>query len=1259
MRTPFSTIQKVLVIAIVTIAALLASGNAKAQFFIIEDGTVFTCSGAFKDDGDDPNTGVGNPYLPGNNYTFTICPDTPGQVVRIDFAAFSLFESPNPNNSDYLSIFDGDDATANSLGSYTGNQLQGLPVTATINNPSGCLTFVFNSNPNGGGIAPGWEGLISCTTPCATPIANYEFIDPLPQGEADAIGVCLGAPITFGDAGSTAGQGFNLVEWIWKFDDGNVISMDNPGDIIHAFEEPGEYLVNLSVVDNNGCQSLNLNPLQVLVSTIPIFNTEFDSPICLGSPAQLSGEPIQSVTWTALPPQVVAGETYLPDGSGFSYSTSLVFDFFPMGSTLDDCNDLVSITANMEHSWLGDLSIMIQCPDGTEVTMLQYPNGGGSTYLGEAVDQDNDIPGTGYDYGWSPNSTAGFINDNANSTVVNYTDNAGTPETNAIVNPGIYESFEDLCDLVGCPLNGEWTFIVTDHQAIDNGYIFSWGINFNPALFPDVTTFTPVIGMGPDSTYWEGPFITNTSDDGNVIDIQPPTIGEYDYTFFATNNFGCTFDTTVTVKVIESPAITAGPDLTVCSEPVTLEADIEVIEGVCANDAGTYTYCYQNQVPLVVTYCPDTPGDGVTFMEFNIISGSIENNWDNFYVYDGDNIGAPLIAGPLTGNLGGLSFGATNSTGCITFQIVPDNSNSCASGNQPELVIEVDCPGGSNVIWLWSPSTGLSDPNIQNPTVMVSQATVYTVTAYPANIPGCVTSDQVLVSPDPDADPGITTDTTFCYNSPASLLTDYLNGNPVLGGEWTYTATGQPFGSNLITPMNYSDGATFNLTYTVTNGVCTNTSNLNITILGVTDESCCQTNANPGPDAIACALTYQLQAAPVVGVGTWTGPENVSFSNIHDPHAIVTADSPGGVITLTWTDDNGYLCAAADDITITFADTLQIAAVTQDAVCFDECTGTAIAIASGGTSPTGMYSFEWSGGAQGDINQLRDSLCAGVYSLKVTDNVGCTDSMTFAIDQPPRQTMTIVHSAPLCADSCNARVIVDAPEAVEYSFNNGKSWSVDSVGFKCAGIDTVVVKDAKGCKIRKAIEITDPPRYTAAFNINPNPTTIENPRVTFQDVSKPGPIKKSIFDFYGDYKIGSAYERISTFEFPRDTSGTYSIRLISQNVNGCIDTLTQQLVINDELLWFIPNSFTPNGDGINDVWKPVGFTNDPLDYKITIYDRWGREVFHTTDIHEGWRGNLQGTEYFVEMGVYPYFMEITSATTKEKRQVKGFVTLVR
>ena len=84
--------------------------------------------------------GFGGPYT-NTDYTLVLCPDTPGDVVQLTFNAFALQTSPNANNSDYLSVFDGNSASAPTLGDFTGNSILGLQITGTVNNTSGCLTM--------------------------------------------------------------------------------------------------------------------------------------------------------------------------------------------------------------------------------------------------------------------------------------------------------------------------------------------------------------------------------------------------------------------------------------------------------------------------------------------------------------------------------------------------------------------------------------------------------------------------------------------------------------------------------------------------------------------------------------------------------------------------------------------------------------------------------------------------------------------------------------------------------------------------------------------------------------------------------------------------------------------------------------------------------------------------------------------------------------------------------------------------------------
>ena len=524
--------------------------------------TISTCSGSLFD------AGGGNPY-PDANYTMTICPDTPGDVIQLDFSAFALQTSPNGNNSDYFTIFDGPNTSAAQLGSYTGNTLQGLQVTGTVNNPSGCLTVVFSDNGNANATSPGFEAAISCTTPCAPPTQNSVISNPAPVGPEQSVSICIGDAIDFSGVGSFAEPGFTLDQYFWNFDDGTIDSLS--GQLTsHTFNEPGEYVVTLTVEDNNGCQSLNTTPLQILVSTIPTFPelNNITETTCFGEQVILTGS-AQSTQWTALPPQVVAGTTYLADGAGFSYSTSLNFDFFDPGATLSTCADLYSVLVNMEHSYMGDLGISITCPNGTTVDLVTWgTNGGGGTFLGEAIDDGSTNPGVGSDYYWAPTSTTGTW---GQASAGGLTTPTGGPTPGNSLTPGTYSASGNMCDLVGCPLNGAWTFTVTDNLAIDNGYIFYWGINFNPALFPGITTFTPSIGIDSDSSYWTGPNIVVIDPDADIATIDPPGPGTYDYTYHVVNNFGCSFDSTIQITFTEPLTITAGPDLIYSCGDLTLQ----------------------------------------------------------------------------------------------------------------------------------------------------------------------------------------------------------------------------------------------------------------------------------------------------------------------------------------------------------------------------------------------------------------------------------------------------------------------------------------------------------------------------------------------------------------------------------------------------------------------------------------------------------------------------------------------------------------
>jgi gliding motility-associated-like protein len=99
------------------------------------------------------------------------------------------------------------------------------------------------------------------------------------------------------------------------------------------------------------------------------------------------------------------------------------------------------------------------------------------------------------------------------------------------------------------------------------------------------------------------------------------------------------------------------------------------------------------------------------------------------------------------------------------------------------------------------------------------------------------------------------------------------------------------------------------------------------------------------------------------------------------------------------------------------------------------------------------------------------------------------------------------------------------------------------------------------------------------------------------------------------------------------------------------------LPIDGVLTVHIPNSFTPNGDGVNDVFAPVVRDAVPGSYRLTIFDRWGQEQFTSTDTALGWDGNIGGTA--AKQDVYVWRLEVLGVRNTETQERIGHVTLLR
>lgn len=504
-----------------SVFVFLVFKHLNAQVYLLDqNASIMTCSGTIYDSG-----GNGSNYGANEDYTYIICPSISGQKAKIDFQSFNL------GSGDSLFIYDGSGTAAPSslIGGYGSTQLN----NATYTSNTGCITLHFVSN--GTIQSSGFSADLDCSNCQQINLG----VDTDPDYDVDSlfIDICPGDDVDFTSTTQYPENGNNYTQsdatssFEWKIA-GQTITTSSFNMI---FNTAGYYPLTMKVTDVIGC-TVAQDILAVRVSKTPLFAgtsvTPSNGTLCVGDPLDLSAQ---------YQPQYVSysfgsfgSPVYLPDGSGVSYTTTLDVGSFAVGQTMTSISDLEDICVNMEHSYMGDLQIALICPNGSSIVLEAFPGGGG-TFIGAPYDDPSTQIGVGWDYCWE--------NSNPNGTWDDYVTNSGGWSIDTLPS-GSYQSYDSFSNLIGCPLNGTWTLMITDNLAVDNGYIFGWSVNFDPALYPNQIGFTPQVV----DTYWSIP-------DSIPGDVAQDSVhqGQNDFQFYVTDNFGCLWDTTISVMSTPSP----------------------------------------------------------------------------------------------------------------------------------------------------------------------------------------------------------------------------------------------------------------------------------------------------------------------------------------------------------------------------------------------------------------------------------------------------------------------------------------------------------------------------------------------------------------------------------------------------------------------------------------------------------------------------------------------------------------------------------
>ena len=566
--------------------------KAQMTISITDNGPVTLDCGAgsaFEHSFTDDNTG--GAYPANANFSVTICPDgLAGSKVTLRMFP-EVGDVWDIDGSDTLFVYDGTDSNAPLLGAYNNDtDTNGISVQATFNNPSGCLTFVFESD--GANEGDGFGGQITCGYPCQ-PIGPTIISDPMMEpADTGYIDICLGDTVwlygsgDFPYSGTNGGIGYDQTigssTFNWEFADGTTYSDEDT--VYFVPQVRAGYFVEMRITDTLGC--VDVATTKIRVATLPNFSQTAalaEDTICFGSSTLLIGgvtfndtAGVDATQGAFINGGVFAGLTYLPDGSGVNYETDIEITQFDSGQVVQSASDIIDICVTMEHSYLGDLEMQLTCPDGSSIILFNSYTGtgigpefaggfgGGGTYLGEALDNTSGQPGIGWEYCFSDAAAWGTMGDEF--AAGNTTPTGGATPGNAM-SEGTYLPEESFDNLLGCPINGTWTITIRDNIGADDGYIFEWGVLFNPDIDPNAEFYLPSVVDGwwnPDSS-----IVTVFGD--TAIEVLPPAPGDYYYTFNVTDNFGCQHDTTLTVHMVP-PLSTFINDTAVCSQTYALSA---------------------------------------------------------------------------------------------------------------------------------------------------------------------------------------------------------------------------------------------------------------------------------------------------------------------------------------------------------------------------------------------------------------------------------------------------------------------------------------------------------------------------------------------------------------------------------------------------------------------------------------------------------------------------------------------------------------
>jgi gliding motility-associated-like protein len=609
----------------------------------------------------------------------------------------------------------------------------------------------------------------------------------------------------------------------------------------------------------------------------------------------------------------------------------------------------------------------------------------------------------------------------------------------------------------------------------------------------------------------------------------------------------------------------------------------------------------------------------------------------------------PSITTPILGANVAYQVSYTDPNGCISNTVLVtvtvlqspsvtiSGTTTLCSGNIGSLTGQPSIAGGT---YAWSIGTQTLTETTQtinvSPNVTTTYNLVYTIQQNQFFCSSQMASATISVTPTPV----ITAPSTGICTGGQTTITATPD---LLGGTYDWS-TGQTTQSITVNPAATTN---YEIIYTLNN--CPSIPvNVQVTVTDVP-------TVTVDSIGICTGATGTMVAVPssTAGVGTYTWTPSWTGTSVVDDETFEVSPPQTSPISVVYTLNNCPSLPVTSFITVTNAPTLSFTGTT---LCAGS-TGTLTAVPSflGGT-------FDWENGETTPSIQITTDVDT-TYNVDYNLN-GCivTGTANVTVDEIPNVTFmaTVTEGcAPLTVKLINTTASTN-----NCTWDLGNGATINQCGtlsytFMEAGCyDISLTTDSpNGCSNTLTLDdlVCVYPQPVASFNTTTEVISSDNPTLNVTNTSV------GAVDFIWNY--GNGVTETSLFQpdgitYTGDIEPEYVITLIAISENGCIDTTYRVIKVRDELLIFAPNTFIPDGDGLNDTWFPVitaGMEDNT--YELIIVNRWGEIMFQTKDVTAGWDGTYKGNE--CQDGTYTYNIRFRSSFDKQFKNITGHINLLR